>query len=190
VGGQRRVLALPERSLRRGTSGLHGAEPRTVLNGFFRLQLAFGRGMRPREAGTRLAETLLAGKPGPSGFYPDRGRPVLSSPESYDKGARNSCGARPPVSSASIEGVRGLGCGTWDGGAATNTAVPAQSNNVCRGSMLQAYPRLCLRARLVNFVAGTAPSDLRQHPASWPNHPPGEIQGPLQRVVTAFEARD
>jgi NAD(P)-dependent dehydrogenase (short-subunit alcohol dehydrogenase family) len=59
---------------------------RTLLNGFFRLQLAFGRGMTPRQAGARLAQTLLAGTPGASGSYLDRGRPVPSSPESYDEG--------------------------------------------------------------------------------------------------------
>lgn len=59
---------------------------RTVLNGFFRAQLTFGRGMTPRQAGARLAETLLAETPGPSGSYLDRGRPVPSSPESYDEG--------------------------------------------------------------------------------------------------------
>jgi len=57
---------------------------RTLLSGFFRLQLAFGRGMTPQQAGARLAETLLGGIPGPSGAYLDRGRAVPSSPESYD----------------------------------------------------------------------------------------------------------
>jgi NAD(P)-dependent dehydrogenase (short-subunit alcohol dehydrogenase family) len=59
---------------------------RALLNGFFRLQLAFGRGMTPQQAGTRLAETLLDGMTGPTGSYLDRGRAVPSSPESYDNG--------------------------------------------------------------------------------------------------------
>ncbi|WP_460429154.1 SDR family NAD(P)-dependent oxidoreductase [Amycolatopsis endophytica] len=59
---------------------------RAVMQGFFRLQLALGRGMTAERAGRRLAETILAGMPGPSGGYVDRGRAVPSSPESYDEG--------------------------------------------------------------------------------------------------------
>ncbi|MEW2131907.1 SDR family NAD(P)-dependent oxidoreductase [Streptomyces sp. NPDC005435] len=58
---------------------------RGVLDGFFRLQRFLGRGMTPRQAGTRLAETILAGPAAPTGSYLDRGRAVPSSPESYDE---------------------------------------------------------------------------------------------------------
>jgi NAD(P)-dependent dehydrogenase (short-subunit alcohol dehydrogenase family) len=69
-------------------TGLFRATPqplRSLLNGFFRLQLAAGRGMTPKQAGARLADTLLAPAPGPSGSYLDRGQVVPSSPESYDE---------------------------------------------------------------------------------------------------------
>ncbi|MFD8805310.1 hypothetical protein ACFVZ6_06975, partial [Streptomyces sp. NPDC059597] len=56
-----------------------------VLDGFFRLQRLLGRGMTPRQAGARLAETILTGPTAPTGSYLDRGRAVPSSPESYDE---------------------------------------------------------------------------------------------------------
>ncbi|KMS91408.1 SDR family NAD(P)-dependent oxidoreductase [Prauserella rugosa] len=70
-----------------GTDFFRAAPPplRAMAKGFFRLQSALGRGMTPQQAGLRLAETILAGPPGPSGSYIDRGRVVPSSPESYDE---------------------------------------------------------------------------------------------------------
>ncbi|MGV9340174.1 SDR family NAD(P)-dependent oxidoreductase [Streptomyces sp. NPDC003688] len=58
---------------------------RGVLNGFFQLQRFLGRGMTPRQAGVRLAETILTGPIARTGSYLDRGRAVPSSPESYDE---------------------------------------------------------------------------------------------------------
>ncbi|MGW4493401.1 SDR family NAD(P)-dependent oxidoreductase [Streptomyces sp. NPDC004376] len=58
---------------------------RGVLDGFFRLQRVLGRDMTPRQAGARLAETILTAPSAPSGSYLDRGRDVPSSPESYDE---------------------------------------------------------------------------------------------------------
>ncbi|MFJ3662546.1 SDR family NAD(P)-dependent oxidoreductase [Streptomyces sp. NPDC090119] len=58
---------------------------RGVLNGFFQLQRFLGRGMTPRQAGARLAETILTGLTARTGSYLDRGRDVPSSPESYDE---------------------------------------------------------------------------------------------------------
>lgn len=58
---------------------------RTLLAGFFRVQLAAGRGMRPERAGALLAEAVAGPPPGPTGSYLDRGRVVPSSAESYDE---------------------------------------------------------------------------------------------------------
>ncbi|AZM64204.1 MULTISPECIES: SDR family NAD(P)-dependent oxidoreductase [unclassified Streptomyces] len=64
----------------------HSPAPlRALLNGFFRLQVAVGRGMTPQRAGLLLTETILAGPAASTGSYLDRGSPVPSSPESYDE---------------------------------------------------------------------------------------------------------
>ncbi len=57
---------------------------RVLLDGFFRVQLALGRGTTPQRAGAVLAEALAGPLPGPTGSYLDRGRATRSSRESYD----------------------------------------------------------------------------------------------------------
>lgn len=57
---------------------------RVVMNGFFRLQLALGRGTTAKKAGAVLAEAFAGPVPGPTGSYVDRERVTPSSQESYD----------------------------------------------------------------------------------------------------------
>ena len=57
---------------------------RVLLNGFFRAQLAVGRGSTPQRAGAVLADAFAGPLPGPTGSYLDRGRATRSSRESYD----------------------------------------------------------------------------------------------------------
>ena len=58
---------------------------RVLLDGFFRAQLAIGRGSTPQQAGATLAEAFAGPVPGPSGSYLDRGHVTPSSQESYDE---------------------------------------------------------------------------------------------------------
>jgi NAD(P)-dependent dehydrogenase (short-subunit alcohol dehydrogenase family) len=68
-------------------TGLFRSAPRSMrffLGAMNTVQRAIGMGNTAEKAGIRLAETILAPWPGPTGSYIDRGTAVPSSPESYD----------------------------------------------------------------------------------------------------------